>query len=423
MLVPAVTEWPSLTRASELANTTMARALVFVIACCWMAGCVGSSGGLGEAFTQRDSLGIAIVENRSPAWNTPWKVVDTPLVRIGMLDGPEEYLLSFVWDASRLPDGSILVSNTGSQELRLYDSAGIFLRRLAGPGGGPGEFGSLASMRQWIHGGTVFVDDAVVNDRINLFDLTGHYVGLVRFSPTAHMHSPALVGVYENGNLLALSLREDTTPPDADGLERPTQVYGRYDSAGLFLGVVAEIPDRPRVRHEFAGGINRSYLPLTPAVDVTLHGEKLIVRRGSTPELEWRTPSGIRALVRWDAPPGEAVNAVWSRLREVEVEAAPEIHRPLLEDFYSQSWPLPSRLPTHGRVLVDASGNSWVARYFLRWDPDTKWDVLNPEGRWLGTVVIPAPFRIFEIGDDYVLGLTSDSLGVQQVQLRRLIKG
>ena len=45
------------------------------------------------------------------------------------------------------------------------------------------------------------------------------------------------------------------------------------------------------------------------------------------------------------------------------------------------------------------------------------WTVFNPEGRVLGFVETPAGLDIYEIGEDYILGLATDELGVEYMQV------
>ena len=44
--------------------------------------------------------------------------------------------------------------------------------------------------------------------------------------------------------------------------------------------------------------------------------------------------------------------------------------------------------------------------------PNPVWTVFNPEGHILGFVETPAGLDIYEIGEDYILGLATDDLGV-----------
>lgn len=67
------------------------------------------------------------------------------------------------------------------------------------------------------------------------------------------------------------------------------------------------------------------------------------------------------------------------------------------------------RLPD-GRIVI-ANGGSNELRYFA------------PDGRWLGTVVLPRGFNPTEIGEEYILGIQRDDLGVERVRLHRIVQG
>ncbi|MDE2764692.1 MAG: hypothetical protein OXK74_18215, partial [Gemmatimonadota bacterium] len=78
----------------------------------------------------RDSAGIRIVENASPAEGSRlhWVIGPEPDVSIGDIDGEDPYLLSYAWDATRLSDGRIVVADRSTSELRVFDSDGNFGR-------------------------------------------------------------------------------------------------------------------------------------------------------------------------------------------------------------------------------------------------------------------------------------------------------
>ena len=54
--------------------------------------------------------------------------------------------------------------------------------------------------------------------------------------------------------------------------------------------------------------------------------------------------------------------------------------------------------------------------------PTSRWSVFDAEGVWLTTVTMPANFRVFEIGEDYLLGLSRDDQEVEQVRVYALRK-
>ena len=87
--------------------------------------------------------------------------------------------------------------------------------------------------------------------------------------------------------------------------------------------------------------------------------------------------------------------------------------------------PLPETLPAFDRVIADALDHLWIREYRIP-GRDTRhplWTVFDPEGRVLGRVETPRGLRIFEIGEEHVLGLAIRDLGVQQVQVWPLRRG
>ncbi len=72
-------------------------------------------------------------------------------------------------------------------------------------------------------------------------------------------------------------------------------------------------------------------------------------------------------------------------------------------------------------MLVDATSHVWLERYRLPGDTLPSWDVIAPNGRWLGAVSIPSRLRVMQVGEDFVLGRHLDSLGVERIRVHRLI--
>jgi hypothetical protein len=62
-------------------------------------------------FVARDSAGITIVENDSPAWEPGLEWTVGPLqTAVGEVEGASEYQLYRVFDATRLADGTVVVA-------------------------------------------------------------------------------------------------------------------------------------------------------------------------------------------------------------------------------------------------------------------------------------------------------------------------
>lgn len=156
-------------------------AITFMVACA--ASCGDTKGGSGSPVL-RDSAGIRIVENSAAAWGDAeqWRIDDRPLVSIGAADGPAEYQFHLIVGAHRMGDGTIVVVNRGTNDIRYFTSQGDFLQRVGGTGAGPGEFNLL--YRSYLLHDTLFAYDAGLR-RMTAFDADGRLVrtfGMRRFS-------------------------------------------------------------------------------------------------------------------------------------------------------------------------------------------------------------------------------------------------
>ena len=86
--------------------------------------------------------------------------------------------------------------------------------------------------------------------------------------------------------------------------------------------------------------------------------------------------------------------------------------------------PSPATRPAYSDLIAGASGAIWL-RPFVgvgEGGGPTAWLVLDTGGAWLGSVEVPAEFRIWEIGMDEILGTWVDEVGVQHPQVLRLTR-
>lgn len=100
-------------------------------------------------------------------------------LRIGRLDGPDEYTFSFItWTLPTENGGVILYdleSSDGSGErgrIRQFDESGRFIRYIGGPGAGPGEYSSGPDGTVLRDGTLLIVDQSLA--RITQFDVEGN---------------------------------------------------------------------------------------------------------------------------------------------------------------------------------------------------------------------------------------------------------
>ncbi len=81
--------------------------------------------------------------------------------------------------------------------------------------------------------------------------------------------------------------------------------------------------------------------------------------------------------------------------------------------------PLPETFPAFATAMADLKGHLWVREFELPGEerPNPVWTIFDPDGRVLGYVDTPAGLNIYEIGDDYILGIARDDMRVEYVQV------
>ena len=82
----------------------------------------------------------------------------------------------------------------------------------------------------------------------------------------------------------------------------------------------------------------------------------------------------------------------------------------------------PDRFPAYRRIHVDRAQNLWVQGYTLPGDAENIWSIFSPDGVWLTDVATPLDLSVYEIGDDYILGLWLDADDVEHVLMYELVK-
>jgi len=145
------------------------------------AGCSG--GGGSSAYSATDSAGVRIIETRQLTWEAgeEWSVSPEPLLEIGERDGEDPYQFFQLAGGLRLPDGRIVVLNSGSTQIRIFSGDGRFLTEFGGQGDGPEEFRAVSAVK-YLGGDTLLIWD-VGRPGFSLFNLSGDFIGSQRLTP------------------------------------------------------------------------------------------------------------------------------------------------------------------------------------------------------------------------------------------------
>lgn len=382
------------------------------------------------AFTVRDSAGVTIVESREAAWGEGdgWRLSEDPIVTIGTEDGPEEYSLFRVAAALRLPNGHIVIANGGSNELRYYDSSGIYLYSVGRDGFGPGEFKEI--------NGVWRVDDSLVvgdyGNRASVFSATGEFGRTFTLQAGRGVFPSDVVGAFGDGSVLGSHLVFDRNAQSESGFQilRNEVVCRRFspdgaflDSLGVFLWVEAAMETiETQIDEAKDVALSRAVAAVAPfsrTASTIAFGDFLYHGSSESYQYQVYTKEGLlNRVVRTPIPNPPVTESDKEHFRDEWLEGSGDWGRRRVLDLV-----FPETQPAYGEVKVDALGNVWVAEFsFGREDRSGNWTVFDPDGRMLGVVQVPRNGRKIEIGADYLLGSWRTELDVEQVRVYRLYR-
>jgi hypothetical protein len=78
--------------------------------------------------------------------------------------------------------------------------------------------------------------------------------------------------------------------------------------------------------------------------------------------------------------------------------------------------------PVFNRIMEDAAEHLWVRHQIARRDSVRTWSVFDPRGTWLGEIDTPVALTVHDIGADDVAVVRRDDLGVEYVEVYRILK-
>jgi hypothetical protein len=365
----------------------------------------------------RDSAGITIVENIGPAWQEGegWRLSSEPVVRIGEVEGANEYLLVQAMSALRFDDGTIVVANAGTEELRFYDGEGRYLRTAGRRGGGPGEFQNLV----WIY--RLGADTIVAWDdnppRVAFINKNGTFGRSVRPEELG-----VLRGAFPDGSLL-LAEHHDWSQRPADGrIRMPARAY-RLDSQGMIADSLPVFPGREFDFRTSERSVGLAPPPFGRRTVFAVAGDGFYVGSQDDFQVDYYDRHGaLKKIVRWPArdrlvAPEDLEAYRHYELDEIESE---NMRRRAEEIIDGQTYP--EEFPAFGAIAVDPDGNLWIEEYHRDWDPTRSWIVFDAAQRMLGRVEMPGDFIVHQVGSDFVLGWAWDELDVEYALLYELTK-
>ena len=367
--------------------------------------------------TSRDSLGVTIVESIAPLWGArdAWRIEEEPILDLAETGSGEMHVFFRARDALRAGSGHLAVADGASQQVRVYDATGRFVRAFGGPGEGPGEFRSLWTVVLRPDGRLVALDRTAGGSGAE-FDLESGLVSSFRMpegvSPVRH---PVPSDVVWGLNQASATDEERRRA----GLRRPPVTIVRFSEDRMSSDSVTSLPG-----YENFIVTEGDDIPIMGRLPHAVPDGEGRIAMGTADGLEYSIIDGrsgeLRLIARIPGVPLTVSSAEVDREREEWLGPDPS---PFIRDFMARL-PEPVEKPGYQRMIVDADGHVWVGEYLglARRDEPQEWYVLDSSGVWLGVVETPARFELMRVGDDEAFGVRRDADDVEHPQVLRLVK-
>jgi hypothetical protein len=316
-------------------------------------------------------------------------------------------------------DGSFIVVNSGTDELRFFDAKGGVVGTAGRSGSGPGEYREMYGAAL-LPGDSIAVLDRRAR-RVSILDPRGGFVRLFSIAtPFEGGGVPTLMVAMRDGSLIVGHSEVHRMAP------QPTAVY--FGQRLFPYSTTGEIRSQnglvlPSTEHfvqaapPSMGGVAYWSLAFGRAMTIRAYSSTLFVGDGTEWSVEERTPAG--AVVRTHRL-DRRVRSVSAQDRDAYrkdvVESARGDDRPVMERLAAEV-PFPATKPAYRRFEVDDTGRIWLEVYPEPGVAEALWIRLDPRTRRATAVQFPPRFRPMAFTTKLVYGVWRDSDDVEHVQL------
>jgi hypothetical protein len=381
----------------------------------------------GDLYTVHDSLGITVVESRGPAWEEGegWSFSPEPSLQIGERDGEDAFQFFGVTGGTRLPDGRLVILNSGTRTIRVFSAEGGFLAEFGGQGDGPGEFRRLSAVHH-LGGDTLLVWDSG-RPAFSLFKASGAFLGSTTLAPPGSEPLSEVIPL-PDGRVMATTYAGPLTQGGdrGVGIHRDMAPVLVFDRAGAVLDTLGVYPSGETVIMRLGQGTGIGIPPFQKTSFLAVHGDTCYLGTAERMEVSVLDLDGaLRAVFRHvslDLSVGEA-DREWYRDQLREMASTPQEQEMLPMVFSGLIFP--ETRAAYSALEVDPTGAVWLmtGRHFPPGGPSPEWTVFSHRGVLLGTVVLPERFEPLEFGLDHVLGVWRDEMDVEFVRVYSIQRG
>ena len=357
-----------------------------------------------------------VVESESPR-GPDLTLADEPLVWIGRFDGEMDYIFGNVTGAVRLEDGSVVIADEQSYDLRRFDASGQHMWTSGRHGEGPGDYGGLRLLRG-CPGATITVFDWNL-DRITELDQDGKVTDTraLNVDGVYPYNEPACT---PDGHLV-LTPWPDSDRTVAAGEHHRWQMELSWARDGGQVTLRSGIAGTERTRYANSDG------PRTWGRTMVFAAAPTGVWYGSADDYEvehvdWT--GRVTRIARWAGPDLTVTRERLDRYLDARLaryEEPAERRR-----FERERWPdirdgLPDRFPAYEALLTLPDGSMWITTYGWR-SPDQELHLLDADGVWVRRVTMPAGSTVLDAGPDWVLLGQRGELDVPIVAVYQLVE-
>lgn len=363
------------------------------------------------------ALGLAApaASQSLPTWTI------TPAVSIES-DGTPQTEFSRIAVAFRLADGRIAVANGATNDVRIFDAAGKYVRTFGRSGAGPGEFRRL----DWVgrSGDTAYFYDSGLK-RI----MTVHFAAVPSVVQALPIQIQSDRGyIYVNGRLPdGRWMVETSASPTWDlpnGHRIPLSVGWIDRPAEGKINWVGKLPGMSIFAFHPSGSVGKGSMvgagAFTPWVYAAASGPTMWFGDSFADSLIAVGANGQSSTVRLPLPRRRLTEQMIATARDAELERGREAADTASTRAKYSPANLPKDLPFFEALKPGPGGEVWVQEAAAGSGAAVRYLVLSAAGTPRAWVNTPAGVRLTDVGTDYAVAIHRDDDGVETVRVYRI---
>lgn len=333
-----------------------------------------------------------------------------PMVAIGH-DGEPSSTLDRVFGGALLAGGEFAVGNSGTGEVRVFDSRGRHVRSTGRLGAGPGEFRSINWMGR-MGGDSLLVWDLAAN-RFSVLDPRARFVRT--FAPDGLFGPLQPEGVLDDGSIVA-SVGQAPDPRTHRGVVRDSMRIVRITSGGALIEELVTLPGSEWLYFANGSSFRTLRLPLGRQTHAALAGPGMIVHGSSEAAQLHLSGLSSRAARTIELPLRKPEISPATRRSIIAREYPDPESRGMLERAPAD----PSSDPVFTDLVGDGDGHIWIKAYADPGIDRAPWLVISNGTERLRRIDLPAGARPLDFRDGRVLLREIDEDGVHHVTVREI---